>query len=122
MGTVFHFCCHNLCMPKRVTIQSPLEPSVSLVGHMFNNIAFARNVTLALGSCPVKKSVLLPFLQVVLPLSYAAQIPTTPKADLANVRLSVSNVNRGQVQYQRVVRALLRVYFCARMCVEVCVR
>ena len=30
--------------------------------------------------------------QALIPLSYAAQIPTTPNPDLANVRLSVSNV------------------------------
>ena len=59
--------------------------------------------------------------QAIIPLSYAAQIPTTPDLDLANVRLSVSKVDH-QVQYQRVMRALYLACFCARMCEEVCVR
>ena len=33
------------------------------------------------------------FPQAVIPLSYAAQIPTTSDPDLANVQLSVSNVD-----------------------------
>ena len=32
--------------------------------------------------------------QVCLPLSYAAQIPTTPNPDLANVRVSLSNLDQ----------------------------
>ena len=36
--------------------------------------------------------------QVCLPLSYAAQIPTTPNPDLANVRVSVSNLDQ-EVRY-----------------------
>ena len=76
---------------------------------MLYNIALARNFTFR---C-------LCFPQAFIPLSYAAQIPTTPDPDLANVRLSVSKVDH-QVQYHRVMRALLRVYF-VRVCVRKCV-
>ena len=124
-------------MRKPVTIQSPLEPltlcpssiwtrsmsrnvpieAVSLVGRMLYNNALARNVTLALGSCthdnPVKtRFCCLCFLQAVIPLSYAAQIPTTPLRYLANVRLSVWNVDHQVPQSSACVRA------CVRACCE----
>ena len=72
--------------------------AVSLVGRMLYNNALARNFTLALGSCTHNNPVKNPFCclcfpQAIIPLSYAAQIPTTPNPDLANVRLSVSNVD-----------------------------
>ena len=34
------------------------------------------------------------YLQAYLPLSYAAQIPTTSNLDLANVRVSLSNLDQ----------------------------
>ena len=93
-------------MSRNVSIEA-----VSLAGRMLYNNALAHNLTLPLGSCtydnPVKNLFrCLCFPQALIPLSYAAQIPTTPNPDLANVRLSVSNVDH-QVQYHRVVRALL---------------
>ena len=79
--------------------------ALSLVSRMPYNNALARTFTLALGSCthdnPVKNpSCCLCFPQAVIPLSYAAQIPTTTNPDLANVRLSVSFADH------RMVRAL----------------
>ena len=123
MGAVFHLSTHSLRMPKPVTIQSPLDPltccpssvwarsmsidssikPVSLVGRMFYNNALARDLTLALGSCTHNNSVTnslrcLCCPQAVIPLSYAAQIPTTRYPDLANVRLSLSNVDHQVTQ------------------------
>ena len=71
--------------------------AVSLAGCMLYNNALARNITLALGSCthdnPVKHPFwCLCFPQAFIPLSYAAQIPTTPDPALANVRMSLSNI------------------------------
>ena len=107
-------------MPKPVTIQSPLDPltlcsssvytrsisrnitieAVPLVGCMLYNDALSRNFILALGSYTndphqTKKFCCLYFSQAVIPLSYAAQIPTTPDPDLANVRLFVQNYAAG---------------------------
>ena len=80
-----------------MTVNAPFE-AVSLVDRMLYNNALARNLTLTLGSCTHNNSVTNPlrclcYPQVVIPLSYAAQIPTTRNPDLANVRLSVSNVD-----------------------------
>ena len=58
------------------------------------------------------------FSQAVIPLSYAAQIPTTPNPDLANVRLSVANVDHQVPQNSAWVVVSV---FCARICKEVCV-
>ena len=55
--------------------------------------------------------------QACIPLSYAARIPTTPNPDLANVRVSLSNLDQGVRQYS--VRACVRVcvgkYVCMRV-------
>ena len=80
-------------MSRKASIEA-----VSLVACMLYNNALARNLTLALGSCthdnPVKNPLCcLCFPQAAIPFSYAAQIPTTPIPDLANVRLSVSSVD-----------------------------
>ena len=117
MGAVLHLSTHSLPMPKPVTVQSPRPltwcrsyvwtgsmsinasiKAVSLVGCMFYNNAFARNLTLVLESCTHNNSVTngfrcLCYTQAVIPLSYAAQIPTTRDPDIANVRLSVSRVD-----------------------------
>ena len=66
--------------------------------HVFQQWFLARNLTLVLESCAHNNSVTNPFrclryTQAVIPLSYAAQIPTTRDPDLANVRLSVSRVD-----------------------------
>ena len=66
--------------------------------HAFQRCYLARNLTLVLGSCTHSNSATNPFrclcyTQTVIPLSYAAQISTTRDPDLANVRLSVSNVD-----------------------------
>ena len=79
-----------------------LIEAVSLVGRMLCNNALDRNLPLAPGSCTHSNPVKNPFrcvcsTQAYIPLSYAAQIPTTPDPDLANVRLSLSNVDH-QVQ------------------------
>ena len=93
-----------------------LMEALSLAGCMLYNTA--------LGSCthdnPVKNAfccLCLP--QAFIPLSYAAQIPTTPKSDLANVRLSVANVDHQVPQNSAWVVVSLS---CARMCKEVCVQ
>ena len=82
--------------------RNALIEAVSLVGRMLYDNALAHNMTLAVDSCTHDSPVKNPFCcvrfpQVVIPLSYAAQIPTTPNPDLANVRLSVSYVDH-QVQ------------------------
>ena len=58
---------------------------------MLYNNALARNSTL--GSCTYKY-LLCHIPQACIPLSYAAQIPTTPNPDLANVRVSLSNLDQ----------------------------
>ena len=117
MGSVFHLSTHSLPIPGPAIIQSSLDlltwfPSsactksisisasievVPLVGRMLCNNALTRNSTLALGSCTHNSSVTnllrcLCYPQAALPLSYAAQIPITRDPDLANVRISVSNM------------------------------
>ena len=52
--------------------------------------------------------------QAVIPISYAAQIPTTRNPDLANVRLSLSNVEH------QVPECSIYVLFCVY--VSVCLR
>ena len=51
--------------------------------------------------------------QACIPLSYAAQIPTTPNPDLANVRVSLSNLD------QEVRKCSVRVFVGVRLCVHV---
>ena len=96
---------------------------MSLVDRMLYNNALDRDFTLALGSCthdnPVKNAFFcLCFPQAFIPLSYAAQISTTPKSDLANVRLSISKVDHQVPQNSAWVVVSV---FCARICKEVCV-
>ena len=70
-------------MSRKASIEA-----VSLVGRILYNTQF--NVEKNPFCC-----VRLP--QAIIPLSYAAQVSTTPNPDLANVRLSVSYVDH-QVQ------------------------
>ena len=74
------------------------------------------NFTLALGSCTHEY-----LAQVCLPLSYAAQIPTTPNPDLANVRVSLSKLDQDVRQCS--VRFFVSVYLsrCVRETRVVCV-
>ena len=71
---------------------------VSVVGRILYIDALARNLTLALVSCThnnaVKQIHFVASAQAVIPLSYAAQIPTTHNPDLANVRVSLSNLDQ----------------------------
>ena len=53
--------------------------------------------------------------QACIPLSYAAQIPTTRYPDLANVRVSLSTLD------QEVRKCIARVFVSAYLCVCVCV-
>ena len=97
--------------------------AVSLVGCMLYNNTLARNVTFALGSCTHDNPVTNPlcclcFSQAVIPLSYAAQISTTPNPDLANVRLSFSNVNH-QVPRSSACAVVVSVF--VRVCMRKCV-
>ena len=57
--------------------------------------------------------------QICLPLSYAAQIPTTRNPDLANVRVSLSNLDQ-QVGKDS-VRVFVSVCLCECLLVCVCV-
>ena len=61
--------------------------------------------------------------QAYLPLSYAAQIPTTRNPDLANVRLSLSNLNQEvrkcRVYFVVVVVVSVLVCTCLIKCVRV---
>ena len=54
-------------------------------------------------------------LQAWIPLSYAAQIPTTPNADLANVRVSLSNLDQN-------VRQCSARFFVSCMFKQLCAR
>ena len=53
--------------------------------------------------------------QACIPLSYAAQIPTTPNPDLANVRLSLSNLDKD------VRQCSVRFFFCEFTSKRLCV-
>ena len=79
--------------------------------HDFTTNALARILTLhtQLSLCCFWYS------QACLPLSYAAQIPTTPNPDLANVRVSLSNLD------QEVRKCSARIWVSVRACVCACV-
>ena len=55
--------------------------------------------------------------QVCIPLSYAAQIPTTPNPDLANVRVSLSNLD--QEVHQWTARYFVNVCVSRCMCEKI---
>ena len=64
--------------------------------------------------CSSAQVSLRPILQACIPLSYAAQIPTTSNRDLANVRVSVSNLEQDVRQFD--------VRFCVSLSLSSCVR
>ena len=66
---------------------------------MLYSRALTLNLTLVLGYARMDNSVVNPlrclcYSQAYLPLSYAAQIPTTSNPDLANVHLSLLNLDQ----------------------------
>ena len=73
-------------------VYASIKP-VSLVGRIFYIDALARNLTRMTNPRTIRFSVSVNS-QVWLPLSYSAQIPTTHNPDLANVRVSLSNLNQ----------------------------
>ena len=89
------------------------------------------NLTLVLQSCTKNNSVTnlfrcVCYTRAVIPLSYAAQIPTTRDPDIANVRLSVSRVGHqvGTTVWCACFRECVRICVCMyeELCMYVCGR